>query len=108
MSRAVLALGAVALSLSLVLPIQVANSYSQIQIEDSVVEKLDRAPQSPDRVIESDEFFQTALRSRGTERDNSQRIEALLKQMTLEEKVGQMTQLTMEMIVSGHDKNIQI
>ena len=28
--------------------------------------------------------------------------------MTLEEKVGQMTQLTLEMIVDGHDQDIQI
>ena len=44
----------------------------------------------------------------GPERDNSQKIEALLKRMTLEEKVGQMTQLTLGMIVSGQDQNIQI
>src|ERR1700687_4571060 len=51
---------------------------------------------------DSDEFFQNAIRSRGLKRDYSQRIEALLRQMTVEEKVGQMTQLTLEMIVSGH------
>ena len=28
--------------------------------------------------------------------------------MTLEEKVGQMTQLTLEMIVNGHDQSVQI
>ncbi len=44
----------------------------------------------------------------GPERDNSQKIEALLKRMTLEEKVGQMTQLTIGMIAKGQDQNIQI
>jgi beta-glucosidase len=57
---------------------------------------------------DSDEFFQNALRARGPKRDYSQRIEDLLKQMTVEEKVGQMTQLTLEMIVSGHDQTIQV
>jgi beta-glucosidase len=31
-----------------------------------------------------------------------------MRQMTVEEKVGQMTQLTLEMIVSGHDQTIQV
>src|SRR5713101_7521494 len=57
---------------------------------------------------DSDEFFQNAIRSGGQKHDYSQRIDALLKQMTVEEKVGQMTQLTLEMIVSGHDQNIQV
>jgi beta-glucosidase len=57
---------------------------------------------------DSDLFFQNALRSGGPERDNSQRIDALLKRMTLEEKVGQMTQLTLGMIVNGRDQDIQI
>ena len=105
MSRAVLALGAVALSLSLTLPLRVANSASLIS-EDSAVKTPATTPQ--DGLVESDDFFQRALRSRGSERDYSQRIEALLKQMTLEEKVGQMTQLTLQMIVSGQDQTIQI
>jgi beta-glucosidase len=57
---------------------------------------------------DSDEFFQNAIRSRGRKHDYSQRIEALLKQMTVEEKVGQMTQLTLAMIVNGHDQNIEV
>src|SRR6266478_1044245 len=59
-------------------------------------------------VNDSDEFLQDAIRARGPERDYSQKIESLLKQMTVKEKVGQMTQLTLEMIVSGHDQSIQI
>jgi len=56
---------------------------------------------------DSDEFFQKNLRP-GRERDDTQRIEELLKRMTLEEKVGQMTQLTIGMIVNGSDQNIKI
>jgi hypothetical protein len=57
---------------------------------------------------DSDEFFQNAIRTRGRMPDYSRKIESFLKQMTVAEKVGQMTQLTREMIVSGHDQNIQI
>ncbi|HET6267683.1 MAG TPA: glycoside hydrolase family 3 N-terminal domain-containing protein, partial [Acidobacteriota bacterium] len=67
----------------------------------------ERGPVSAD-LDDSDLFFQNALRAKGPERDNSQKIEALLKQMTLEEKVGQMTQLTMEMIVTGKDQNVTV
>jgi hypothetical protein len=35
-------------------------------------------------VDDSELFFQNALRARGPQRDNSQKIEALLKRMTLE------------------------
>ena len=58
--------------------------------------------------IDSDLFLQKTIRERGTERDYSERIEALLKQMTLEEKVGQMTQLTMAMVASGKDQAVQL
>jgi beta-glucosidase len=58
--------------------------------------------------IDSDLFLQNTIRARGTERDYSQRIEALLKQMTLEEKVGQMTQLALEMVASGRDQTMQL
>jgi beta-glucosidase len=56
---------------------------------------------------DSDEFFQRTVRP-GPERDNTQKIEDLLKRMTLEEKVGQMTQLTIGMIVSGRDQDVKI
>ncbi len=56
---------------------------------------------------DSDEFFQRTIRT-GPERDHTQKIEDLLKRMTLEEKVGQMTQLTIEMIVTGRDQNVKI
>ena len=56
---------------------------------------------------DSDEFFQRASRT-GPERDHSRRIDELLKRMTLEEKVGQMTQLTIAMVVSGRDQDVKI
>ena len=56
---------------------------------------------------DSDEYFQRTSRT-GPEPNNNQKIEDLLKRMTLEEKVGQMTQLTIGMIVSGRDQDVKI
>jgi len=58
-------------------------------------------------LVDSDEFFQRASRT-GPERDPTQKVEELLKRMTLDEKVGQMTQLAIGMIVNGSDQNVQI
>ena len=59
-------------------------------------------------ITDSDGFFKEMTRRPKPARDNTVRVEALLKKMTLEEKVGQMTQLTMGMFVSGQDQNVQI
>src|SRR5215212_9313022 len=88
MRNPVLALGAVSLSLCFVL-----------QTPMIIKAQTD--------VVDSDEFFQRVSRT-SPERDHTQKIEDLLKRMTLEEKVGQMTQLTMEMIASGKDQNVKI
>ena len=63
--------------------------------------------QTPDSVVDSDEFFQRASRN-GPERDHSRKIEDLLKRMTLEEKVGQMTQLSIDQVTAGKDQAIKI
>src|SRR5258707_13246230 len=67
----------------------------------------ERGPVTAD-IDDSDLFFQNAIRATGPERDNTQKIDALLKRMTLEEKVGQMTQLAIGMIANGRDQSIQI
>ena len=67
----------------------------------------ERGPVTAD-IDDSDLFFQNTLRAAGPQRDYSARIEALLKRMTLEEKVGQMTQLAIGMISMGQDQSIQI
>src|SRR5436190_4209711 len=99
MKKAAFALAAVTLSICFGLPLQKANTSTPATDE--------RGPVSAD-INDSDEFFQSTIRSRGVPPDNSQKIEALLKRMTLEEKVGQMTQLTISMITSGQDQKIQI
>jgi beta-glucosidase len=59
-------------------------------------------------VQDSDAFLQTATRPPRSSRDNTRRVEALLQRMTLEEKVGQMTQLEIGMVTAGKDQDIQI
>ena len=114
MKKAARALAVVTLSICCGLPVQVGVSSNSVGAKQMTM-KMSPAEGSvaDDRglvgadINDSDEFFQNAIKS-GPERDNSQKIEALLKRMTVEEKVGQMTQLTLGMIVKGQDQNIQI
>ncbi len=65
--------------------------------------------QSPAVQIEdSDRFLQTAIRPATPKRDYSRQVESLLSRMTLEEKVGQMTQLEIGMITTGGGNDIHI
>src|SRR5437764_13749266 len=97
-----LVLAIAALSLCLRIPAQNAENMRPLPAQSA-----DRGPVSAD-IDDSDLFFQNTIRAAGPQRDNSQRIETLLKRMTLEEKVGQMTQLAIGMISTGRDQNIQI
>src|SRR6476659_9771503 len=63
--------------------------------------------QTPADLLDSDELFQLASRT-APEKNNTQKIEDLLKRMTLEEKVGQMTQLALAQVISGSDQNAKI
>ena len=115
MKKTALALAVVTLSICFGLPVQKADTSSTAGAEQTTMKTAvgkgssadDRGPVTAD-INDSDEFFQNAINSAGPERDNSQKIEALLKRMTLEEKVGQMTQLAIGMISKGQDQNIQI
>lgn len=62
----------------------------------------------PADITDSDAFFQIATRAPGAARDNGRRVEALLSRMTLEEKIGQMTQLEIGMVTAGRNQDIQI
>ena len=97
-----LVLATVTLSLCLGLPVERAKTAPAFPAQSD-----ERGPVTTD-VDDSDLFFQNAIRAAGPERDNSQKIDALLKRMTLEEKVGQMTQLAIGMISNGRDQTIQI
>ncbi|HLA12694.1 MAG TPA: glycoside hydrolase family 3 N-terminal domain-containing protein [Pyrinomonadaceae bacterium] len=106
MRNALLAGGAIMLSLCFGLPTTSATAENQRQIRLSPTLPPISNHTATD-LSDSDEFLQKN-RPKGPERDNAKRIEDLLSRMTLEEKVGQMTQLTISMIVSGSDQNIRI
>ena len=57
---------------------------------------------------DSQKFFETALKAGNDVPDPKSRVEALLAQMTLEEKVGQMTQLEIGMVSSGKGTKTRI
>ncbi|MDQ2975351.1 MAG: glycoside hydrolase family 3 C-terminal domain-containing protein [Acidobacteriota bacterium] len=115
MKKTVLALAVVTLSICFGLQVQKADSSGTARAEQTTMKTAvgkglaadDRGPVTAD-INDSDEFFLSAINSAGPERDNSQKIDALLKRMTLEEKIGQMTQLAIGMIAKGRDQEIQI
>ncbi|MEO8073316.1 MAG: glycoside hydrolase family 3 N-terminal domain-containing protein [Acidobacteriota bacterium] len=59
-------------------------------------------------IMDSHAYFREMMKKPKPSVDNTARAKALLKQMTLEEKVGQMTQLTMGMFVEGRDQDVKI
>jgi beta-glucosidase len=61
----------------------------------------------PQDILDSDVYFRSAVQ-RPRLRNYSAQIEAMLRRMTVEEKVGQMTQLEIGQITSGGDSNINI
>jgi beta-glucosidase len=59
--------------------------------------------------VDSQGFLQSHMKPAGPAAGTfAPAVEKLLAQMTLKEKVGQMTQLTIQMIVSGKDQDVQI
>jgi beta-glucosidase len=61
-----------------------------------------------DEVEDSDLFFQRATARTTQAKNYAREVAALLARMTLEEKIGQMTQLEIGMITKGEGNNIQI
>lgn len=59
-------------------------------------------------LADSDAYFKTAARRPAPKRNYEARINTLIRQMTVEEKVGQMTQLTIDMVTSGDDQGVEI
>jgi beta-glucosidase len=60
------------------------------------------------QIEDSEVFFQAALQAPAPKRDRTTELEDLLKRMTLEEKVGQMTQLEIGMITTGTGNDIKV
>lgn len=67
-----------------------------------------RTQPAVDDVLDSDEFFQKAVSGGASNRSFGREISALIARMTLEEKIGQMTQLEIGMVTKGDGDNIQI
>lgn len=57
---------------------------------------------------DSQEVFRSMLRAPARKGDVASKVEELLAKMTLEEKVGQMTQLEIGMVTTGRDQAIKI
>jgi beta-glucosidase len=61
-------------------------------------------PDFPD----SGAYFKQISKRPAKSRNDAAKIEALIRRMTIEEKVGQMTQLTIDMVTSGGDQEVRI
>ena len=59
-------------------------------------------------ITDSHAYFREMMKKPKSKSDNQARAGELVKKMTLEEKVGQMTQLTMGMFVSGTNQDVKI
>jgi beta-glucosidase len=99
-----LLLTAIAVSLCLGLRVERAETSFSQPPQEATTQK---GPVTAD-TADSELFFQEAMRFKDPDRDYSKKVDDLVKRMTLEEKVGQMTQLTIGMIASGPDQDIQI
>jgi beta-glucosidase len=87
--------------------LQVSNATST----DSNLTLIANTPEGDvvaDEVLDSQSFFNSAVNARSKSPDYTAKVEALLRQMTLEEKVGQMTQLEIGMICDGSDQKLRI
>src|SRR5712692_8302861 len=59
-------------------------------------------------VEDSNSYLREASRVTKPSPDNAGRVEEILARMTLEEKIGQMTQLQIAMVTSGEDQHTQV
>jgi beta-glucosidase len=84
-----------------------SKALSAYQNATSTANRLDTDPVK-EELADSQVFFDTAVNTRNKTPDYSAKVEALLARMTLEEKVGQMTQLEIGMICDGRDQGLKI
>lgn len=64
--------------------------------------------QSTQDFPDSGAYFREVSKRPVKKRNDAAKVEALIRQMTVEEKVGQMTQLTIDMVTSGDDQDVRI
>jgi len=97
----VLALCIACFALSVSMPLA-----AQQRTSDSPASNQEAAAQT--EVLDSQQFLLNHITPQGPAKDYSAAVEKLLSQMTLKEKVGQMTQLDILMISDGEDQELKI
>jgi beta-glucosidase len=86
----------------------IAFSLLILQFVSSISLVLAQSNAAREDFPDSDVFYKTNVQRPRSKRNDAAKIEALLRRMTVEEKVGQMTQLTIDMVTSGDDQNVRI
>jgi len=74
----------------------------------ALLAKVDYQGLVAEEVLDSQKFFETALKAENPPADLTPQVEALLARMTIEEKIGQMTQLEVGMISNGKGTKTRI
>jgi beta-glucosidase len=95
----------IALALAAVI---LAQTFCPRLQQTSAAAVQERSPAATADLADSDVYYRAALRVAAPARNYTPRINELLARMTLEEKVGQMTQLEIGMVTTGQDQNIRI
>jgi len=114
MKKVFFAVGALLLSVCFEVPKQTIGSLKNLSFSESSRTSSSGEPhlstsQGPGtQIVDAEAFLQAAIAATSPQRNYSEKIDALIKRMTLEEKVGQMTQLQIGMIAEGKDQNIRI
>jgi beta-glucosidase len=88
-------------------PLPVSKAISTDQNLPVLASHLDGDAIAED-LFDSQSFFDSAINARSKTPDYTAKVEALLARMTLEEKVGQMTQLEIGMVCDGSDQKLRI
>ena len=89
----------------IVIAVLFAGAWSFLGAEDRAT---DHAADHPSDAVDSQAFLQSHMTPAGPAASTfAPAVDKLLAQMTLKEKVGQMTQLTIEIIVNGKDQDIR-
>ena len=114
MKKVFFAVGALLLSVCFEVPKQTIGSLKNLSFSEPSRTSSSGEPhlstsQGPGtQIVDAEAFLQAAIAATSPQRNYSEKIDALIKRMTLEEKVGQMTQLQIGMIAEGKDQNIRI
>lgn len=73
-----------------------------------VIQQSSVSASNQDQFSDSDSYFQVAMRPPKPNRDYTREVKELIAKMTLEEKIGQMTQLEIGMVTTGEGADIKI